>query len=115
MSEHFADRMIEYFALNANNISIDPIMYFLRASIRLNPILESMAVTRLNHLAATSPGPLEMTANSLWHKLIKTLPFKSRTNSLGKLYDAFFNLLGEQDLLAYSPTPPGKKIIRFNA
>ena len=107
MSEHFADRLIEYFALNANSVSIDPIMYFLRASVRLNPMLEKMVVTRLNMLAATAPGPLELTAKSLWNKLIKTLPFRSRTTPMGKLYDTYFNLLGEQELLEYSPTPPG--------
>ena len=108
MSDHFADRMIEYFALNANSVSIDPIMYFLRASVRLNPILETMVVTRLNHLATIAPGPLEMTAKTLWTKLIQKLPFQTRTTKIGKLYDAFFNLLGEQELLDYAPTPPGK-------
>ena len=107
MSEHFADRLIEYFALNANSTSIDPIMYFLRASVRLNPLLEKMVVTRLNMLAATAPGPLELTANAIWNKLLKNLPFRSRNTPMGKLYDAYFNLLGEQELLSYSPTPPG--------
>ena len=110
MSEHFADRMIEYFALNANSISIDPIMYFLRASVRLNPIIETLIVTRLNHLLTIAPGPLEMTAKTFWFKFLKGLPFKSRTNHIGKIYDAYFNLLGEQELLDYSPTPPGQFI-----
>ena len=113
MSEHFADRLVEYFALNANNVAIDPIMYFLRASVRLNPILETLVVTRLNHLANTAPGPLELTAEALWKKFIKGLPFQSRTMKIGKLYDAFFNLLGEQDLLDYAPTPPGQLISRY--
>ena len=108
MSEHFADRLIEYFALNANTIAIDPIMYFLRASVRLNPLLQNMVVARLNTLAAIAPGPLELTANTIWTKLLKTLPFRSRNTPMGKLYDAYFNLLGEQELLNYSPTPPGE-------
>ena len=107
MSEHFADRMIEYFALNANNVAIDPLLYFLRASVNLNPLLENIVVARMNAVALAAPGPLEMTANTLWKKLIQNLPFRSRTGQLGAMYNAYFNLLGEQGLLEYAPTPPG--------
>ena len=117
LSEHYADRLLEYFALNANNLAIDPIMLLLRAAVRVNPnsMIKTMAVARLNSAAIISSGPLELLAKDFWSRIMSTMPFASKGSPFGEMLHAFFSTIISADLLNYALTPPGKwRHIFFN-
>ena len=103
---------MEYCALHANHMAMDPIMHFLHAATITRPYVKPIVEKLLENLARKSHGPFELTAGTLWRRLSGIQGLKPvEEGEIFKLMQSFMEMMMDIDLLSYTPTPPGKTIL----
>ena len=94
--------------MNASHMAMDPIMRLLRAAACSRPIMAPIFSRYLDVIAERAEGPYDISAGTLWSNISGSVCLQPTEEiSTFQMLKEFMRTLIKQDLLSYTPTPPG--------